>query len=86
MLGIHKLTLCRSFTSCDLVFTSSWMCKIQRLSELFEFGNPERIPKSSGSGVRSEGLFSVGIRSEVVQFGRSENPEFPNPENIDLLS
>ena len=58
----------------------------QRLSELFEFGNPERIPKSSGSGVRSEGLFSVGIRSEVVQFGRSENPEFPNPENIDLLS
>ena len=48
--------------------------------------NPERIPKSSGSGVRSEGLFSVGIRSEVVQFGRSENPEFPNPENIDLLS
>ena len=58
----------------------------QRLFELFEFGNPERIPKSSGSGVRSEGLFSVGIRSEVVQFGRSENPEFPNPENIDLLS
>ena len=58
----------------------------QRLSELFEFGNPERIPKSSGSGVRSEGLFSVGIRSEVVQFGRSENPEFPNPEKIDLLS
>ena len=48
--------------------------------------NPKRIPKSSGSGVRSEGFFSVGIRSEVVQFGRSENPEFPNPENIDLLS
>ena len=52
----------------------------------FEFEYPERIPKSSGSGVRSGGLFSVGIRSEMVQLGRSENPEFPNPENIDLLS
>ena len=70
-----------SFTALQILNTV-----FQRLSELFEFGNPERIPKSSGSGVRSEGLFSVGIRSEVVQFGRSENPEFPNPENIDLLS
>ena len=61
--------------------TTRKFSKNQRLSELFEFGNPERIPKSSGSGVRSEGLSSVGIRSEVVQFGRSENPE-----NIDLLS
>ena len=44
----------------------------QSCPELFGFGNPERIPKNSDSRVRSE----------LYQFGRSENPEQPNPENI----
>ena len=36
--------------------------------------NPEN-PEKFGSGVRSEGFFSVGVRSAMYQIDWSENPE-----------